>query len=31
MQKVSNLYIESLKLFCNCNKYIRTSRVKTRI
>ncbi len=31
MQKVSNLCIKSLKLFCNCNKYIRINRVKTRI
>ncbi len=31
MQKISNLCIKSLKLFCNRNKYIRTNRVKTKV
>jgi len=31
MQKVLNLCIKSLKLFCNCNKYTKTNKVKTRI
>ncbi len=31
MRKVLNLCIKSLKLFCNCDKYTRINRVKTKV